>query len=257
MKNKRNLLVGLILSSTLLAGCSTSLLWRGELFARDPVLTQDIEEKEIAQDNVRAFAMVKPNTNNPHADSLVMVGDKYWYVINKKHSQELGLILQAKLSKQFVTGKIDYEGIEDEKVKFVKREFFKVTLSDKAVHKNPQFTMGGVNGWFCLYYEMDTTIPAKQQQQERQTLHKLQFKQRNPSIYQRCFMDLTGTIYQANNNFKTDYTFEKSLPVKLVMQKRMSDINVATLLTRIVATPFLLVGDIVFLPGYALYLSGY
>ena len=91
----RRFVPALLISALTLNGCTNDLWERNSPFHKTTT------EKTVAKDNIQAFGVVAKDNTQLEKGSLVMMGGKYWFVVNSKDSAKLKAILDAKLSKRF------------------------------------------------------------------------------------------------------------------------------------------------------------
>lgn len=239
----------LALFSLLLAtlnGC-TGLLWSQNGFlagSRDMVDNQyTTEYRDIGNDDIRAFAMVKPDSQTLPANSLLMMGDNYWYAVDPKKSQELVAALRAPLSQRFQI----LVSKPNEKAVYSASDSLYLDIS-KSEDGSMTFGIPAL----CLKYSVPTELSAAAQQKERNALLQADFKLNQGNTYSTCFYHIHGTIYAKPEKLPAEYQFERSIPVHLYSSstKIEKDVNGKMVLRNIALTPFTVVGDIVLLPVY-------
>lgn len=92
MKLRLTLTALLVLS---LNGCLTEQLWQ------EDKKVEKITFHPITSDQVHSFGIVNKDNDQLEKGSIVMMGEKYWFVINAKDSKDLTPILNVKLDKKF------------------------------------------------------------------------------------------------------------------------------------------------------------
>lgn len=211
-----SLMVG-ALSALSLSGC-TIALW-----SMNPASKTTYNYQDAGIDKVYAFGQTQKDSSQLKAGSLVMMGEKYWYALDKNAAQQLLPVLNAKLARQYQIKDHYHNDVEG--------------LPVDIQHKEQRFTSD-----FCLHY---TTHNAK----EIAILQDLSFKQwdKQPATYTKCFVNL-GKVFAKPVSAKADYRFEQSVPVVLRVRTESKDVNVINLLNNIVMTPFAVAGDLVILP---------
>lgn len=222
----------IILASTLLlSGCFTDYLWGsggGFPFSRsEPAIIKDYRLKKVDEDTIRAFGRTQQTQ-----PQLVMMGDKYWYVMNEQHTEELLEILTVKLPKPF---DINYQLSCDNCLKG-----FQVELLNDGKTFNIEFSLS--------YFPQNS--------HELDTLVKLGFTPNSSKkgLYEQYYRT-NGMIYKKSPEVKADYTFETAIPVELVSTEVTTIVDGKELLKKIAWTPAALIGDIILMPVYLIILS--
>lgn len=224
----RHTMVALLIGTLILNGC-TAMLWG----MNDP-FHKTYTEKTVAKDQIHAFGVVAKDNMQLEKGSLVMMGGKYWFVVNSKDSAELKAILDVKLDKQFQivqhNPRYAYEALP---VELESPE--KQTFSSK----------------FCLRYDTNKAADIAK-------LEKLAFKPvelDEKTVYTRC-VSAKGNYYATPNNVAEDYRFEKSVPVRIYYKETKTKTDGWKLTNNILQTPFTLaldaVGAVLVLPLTAL-----
>ncbi|SMB89786.1 hypothetical protein SAMN05660772_01405 [Pasteurella testudinis DSM 23072] len=224
---KKGLKQALLLSAVLSAGGCTSAMW-GSGTAVD---TQDIYHR-LGEDKVHAFGYARADSGQLKQGSLVMMGERYWYVVEPQASERLLPVLNAKLQHSY---QIFSPGANKEQLVELP-----VTIEDES---------GKFSSSFCLRYPVDTSQNNKQAAQEKTALQALRFRpiSEEPSLmtYERCF-SARGQLYDKPLQVKQNYRFEQYVPVKLQTAERKTVVKSGSkLLRNIVLTPLTLVGDAV------------
>ncbi|MDP8161867.1 hypothetical protein QJU89_00135 [Pasteurella skyensis] len=204
-----------LLSLLLLTGC-TGILW-GEALN----IHNDETTKIIGEDTIYAFGKTKASTEQVIKDSLVLMGNKYWYIISAKNSKTIFELLRAKLPKPFTI-------------------MGKGSLPIEITNKKGVF-----NSNFCLKY-------ISQNKQEQNKLKQLQFKSTAPkqTIYTKC-IDVTGKYFTTQQTIKPEYHFETPINVSLFRTETKTNIGgsrVVSIPEAVIYTPLALAGDIIILP---------
>ena len=78
-----------------LNGCMTQEMWE------EDKKVEKITFHPITSDQVHSFGIVNKDNDQLEKGSIVMMGEKYWFVINAKDSKDLTPILNVKLDKKF------------------------------------------------------------------------------------------------------------------------------------------------------------
>lgn len=237
----------LTLSAVLFAtlnGC-TALLWSQDGFiagSRGMVENKyTTQYRKIGNDDIRAFAIVKPDSQTLPANSLLMMGDNYWYAVNPKQSQELVAALRVPLSQRFqiLVSKPNEEAL------YSPSDSLYLDI-DKKDDGSAEFEITAL----CLQYNVPTDLSSAAQQKERNALLQAGFKLNQGNKYSTCFYNIRGTIYAKPEKLPAEYQFERSIPVHLYSSatKIEKDVDGKMVLRNIALTPFTVVGDIFLLP---------
>ncbi|WGE31343.1 hypothetical protein NYR60_05575 [Actinobacillus genomosp. 2] len=137
MKLKHLLSAVILACSTLLSGCF-SLLTASE--AR--VSTSHHESKVVAEDNITQFGLVKSTKQ------LVMMGDKYWYLLDQGSSNYVQKLIDAKLPKGFSTSGAVFQ-IKDKQAQTWEGETLLEYRTDKKAEKQKLNTLGFEGCYDC------------------------------------------------------------------------------------------------------------
>lgn len=198
-----------------LSGC-TGILW-----ANHPVTGTESVDVDIGRDQIRAFGVVRDANSQLGIGSLVMMGDRYWYVLNPESSKEAAAVLNGGvgLAKPYTIGK---SGNNRENELAVR------------IKENQKFDSS-----FCLNY-------AAEKPQEAAKLESLGFKKDyGRPYYSRCFGHVSGMFYTTPPQAKRDYRFQTPVPVKLTARETKNHFNAANLVGNILVTPITLAADTV------------
>ena len=207
------LLVGVLT----LNGCTT------DLWERNSPFHQTTTEKTVAKDNIQAFGVVAKDNTQLKTGSLVMMGKKYWFVVNPKDSAKLKAVLDAKLSKRF---------------QMVQQNPKQVYEALPVELKSPEAQTFRSN--FCLRY--DTQKAA-----EIAKLKQLAFKPielDDKTVYTRC-ISTEGHYYATPKNVAEDRRFDTAVPVRIYYTEIKKSTDVQKLTENILQTPFTLALDAV------------
>ncbi|HHX2532398.1 TPA: hypothetical protein ACU8BD_000180 [Neisseria subflava] len=216
MKFRRSstaLLVGVLT----LNGCTTDLWERNSPFHKTTT------EKTVAKDNIHAFGVVAKDNTQLEAGSLVMMGGKYWFVVNSKDSAKLKAILDVKLDKQF------------QMVQQNPRYAYKALPVELKSPEAQTF-----RSKFCLRY--DTQKAA-----EIAKLKQLAFKPvelDDKTVYTRC-ISTEGHYYATPKNVAEDRRFDTAVPVRIYYVETKTSTDVWKLTGNILKTPLALALDAV------------
>lgn len=202
-----------------LSGCITSEMWKS-----NPHNTSKAVHHSVAADQIHSFGIVNQDNSQLEKGSIVMMGGKYWFVINPKDSKELIPVLNVKLDRQFqIVDKINYS-------KPLKALPVELENEKEA----------GFSSDFCLRYNT-------QKADEAAKLQNLSFKMDNSNnkiFYYRC-VKASGKYYATPKNLPADYKFEQSVPVEIGYTTYKDHFSGARLAGNILKTPFTLAADAV------------
>lgn len=199
----------------LLNGC-TAMMW-----GMNNPFSETIALPLVGKDKIHAFGTVKDHTAQLERGSLVMMGSKYWFVVNPDDSAKLSGILNARLNKQFQMVQHNPR---------YRHEALPVMLQKAG---GAEFTSS-----FCLRY--DTADAA-----EIRRLKALLFKEvgvGKQTAYVRC-VEAAGKYYNVPQQIKADYRFEQSVPVEIRYKVTKKHTDVFKLTQNIIMTPLTLTGD--------------
>ena len=213
----RRFVPALLISALTLNGCTNDLWERNSPFHKTTT------EKTVAKDNIQAFGVVAKDNTQLEKGSLVMMGGKYWFVVNSKDSAKLKAILDAKLSKRF---------------QMVRQNPKQVYEALPVELKSPEAQTFRSN--FCLRY--DTQKVA-----EIVKLKQLAFKPvelDGKTVYTRC-ISAEGHYYATPKNVAEDRRFDTAVPVRIYYTETKKSTDVQKLTENILQTPFTLALDAV------------
>ncbi|MDO4879468.1 MAG: hypothetical protein Q3966_09305 [Neisseria sp.] len=205
------------LAALMLNAC-TAMLWR--TFPADGTETS---VREIGSDQVRAFGIVRDKNSQLAVGSLVMMGDKYWYVVDTEPSRKAAAVLNAGLPQRYTIGRGE-TGRHGE---------LSVYLEPGQRFRSP----------FCLKY-------TPEQPQETAKLEQLGFNksqkigEKENKEYIQCF-SISGSFYAKPQQAKQDYRFESPVPVRLMVMDSKTGVDPLTLVRNILFTPVTLALDAV------------
>lgn len=220
-----------VLAATLMLNGCTFMLWG----MNDP-FSETTAHKHVDKDQIRAFGVVAKDNAQLEKGSLVMMGGKYWFVVNPEDSAKLTGILKAGLDKQF-------QMVEPNP------RFAYQALPVKLESPGSQnFSTDGL----CLRY--DTDRPA-----DIAKLKQLEFEAvelDNRTIYTRC-VSAKGKYYATPQKLNADYHFEQSVPADIYYTVTEEHTDKSKLFANILYTPppFLILdaaGAVLALPAAAL-----
>jgi hypothetical protein len=198
-------------------------------------------ERDHSMDRILAFGLAKADSQQIKRDSLIMIGERYWYVVEQNDSQTLYPALNAKLSRPYEILNKYHEKLSTD------IEGANGILSAALYPGEQRFTTD-----FCLKYQLDTTQPALYQQ-EKNTLEQTDFTPDmvQKDTYRQCH-DIEGTFYSSPQNLPEDYRFENSIPAKLAIVEERTSIDKSNVARTALLTPVAIaadvIGSVLFLP---------
>ncbi|HFC7174761.1 TPA: hypothetical protein ACFOIE_001895 [Neisseria meningitidis] len=220
-----------VLAATLMLNGCTAMMWG----MNDP-FSQTTAYKHVDKDQIRAFGVVAKDNAQLEKGSLVMMGGKYWFVVNPEDSAKLTGILKAGLDKPFQ--------IVEDTPSYARHQALPVKLESPS---SQNFSTEGL----CLRY--DTDRPA-----DIAKLKQLEFKAvelDNRTIYTRC-VSAKGKYYATPQKLNADYHFEQSVPADIYYTVTKKHTDKSKLFENILHTPPLLIldaaGAVLALPAAAL-----
>lgn len=205
-----------------LSGCMT--LTSG-LWDRDDIVKTKTTHHKVGEDKIHSFGVVNKANSQLAKDSLVMMGEKYWFVVNPGDSAKLTEILNVKLPKQFQLVKYRKDSVSSAYAAMP------VTLTKPG--------SADFESDFCLRYDAADA-------QEAATLEALSFradKKISEHAYFRC-ISAAGKYYATPQNIKAAYRFERSVPVEISYVTTKENIKGFRVLGNILLTPLALTGDV-------------
>jgi putative membrane protein len=210
-------------ATALLVGVLTLNGCTNDLWERNSPFHKTTTEKTVAKDNIQAFGVVAKDNTQLEKGSLVMMGKKYWFVVNSKDSAKLKAILDTKLSKRF---------------QMVRQNPKQVYEALPVELKSPEAQTFRSN--FCLRY--DTQKVA-----EIAKLKQLAFKPveiDGKTVYTRC-VSAEGHYYATPKNVAEDRRFDTAVPVRIYYVETKTSTDVWKLTGNILKTPLALALDAV------------
>ncbi|HHS2158313.1 TPA: hypothetical protein ACTC1S_000005 [Neisseria meningitidis] len=220
-----------VLAATLMLNGCTAMMWG----MNDP-FSQTTAYKHVDKDQIRAFGVVAKDNAQLEKGSLVMMGGKYWFVVNPEDSAKLTGILKIGLDKPFQ--------IVEDTPSYARYQALPVKLESPA---SQNFSTEGL----CLRY--DTDRPA-----DIAKLKQLEFEAvelDNRTIYTRC-VSAKGKYYATPQKLNADYHFEQSVPADIYYTVTKKHTDKSKLFENIAYTPTTLildaVGAVLALPAAAL-----
>lgn len=226
----RKTTAAVLAAALMLNGC-TAMMWG----MNDP-FSQTTAYKHVDKDQIRAFGVVAKDNAQLEKGSLVMMGGKYWFVVNPEDSAKLTGILKAGLDKPFQ--------IVEDTPSYARHQALPVKLESPG---SQNFSTEGL----CLRY--DTDRPA-----DIAKLKQLEFEAvelDNRTIYTRC-VSAKGKYYATPQELNADYHFEQSVPADIYYTVTEKHTDKFKLFENILHTPPLLIldaaGAVLALPAAAL-----
>ena len=203
-----------------LGGCMTAQQW-----TKNPPLTTVNEDQPLGGDNLVAFGQVSEDHPPLQAGQLILVGEIYWFAIDKAESAELTRVFTSDLPQQFLftdkSGEKNYQALP-------------VILDEK----DRQHFSSEV----CLRY--DTTEPT-----EVAKLQALDFQPRkigNEPAYGRC-LPMNGSLFIKPPNLPYDQRFgqDKNLPIEIKVRHSKREADVMNIVSNLATLPATLSADTV------------
>ncbi|HEZ1344467.1 TPA: hypothetical protein WHE83_000679 [Neisseria meningitidis] len=214
----------------MLNGC-TLMLWG----MNNPV-SETITRKHVDKDQIRAFGVVAEDNAQLEKGSLVMMGGKYWFVVNPEDSAKLTGILKAGLDKPFQ--------IVEDTPSYARHQALPVKLESPG---SQNFSTEGL----CLRYDTDKPADIAKLKQLGFEAVKLD----NRTIYTRC-VSAKGKYYATPQKLNADYHFEQSVPADIYYTVTEEHTDKSKLFANILYTPPFLIldaaGAVLALPAAAL-----
>lgn len=213
----RKTTAAVLVATLMLNGC-TLMLWG----MNNPV-SETITRKHVDKDQIRAFGVVAEDNAQLEKGSLVMMGGKYWFVVNPEDSAKLTGILKAGLDKPFQ--------IVEDTPSYARHQALPVKLEAPG---SQNFSTGGL----CLRYDTDRPDDIAKLKQLGFKAVKLD----NQTIYTRC-VSAKGKYYATPQKLNADYHFEQSVPVEIYFMVEGKYTDKLKLFGNILYTPPLLILD--------------
>lgn len=207
-----------VLAATLMLNGCTLMLWG----MNNPV-SETITRKHVDKDQIRAFGVVAEDNAQLEKGSLVMMGGKYWFVVNPEDSAKLTGILKAGLDKPFQ--------IVEDTPSYARHQALPVKLESPG---SQNFSTDGL----CLRYDTDRPDDiAKLKQLEFEAVEL-----DNRTIYTRC-VSAKGKYYATPQKLNADYHFEQSVPADIYYTVTKKHTDKSKLFENIAYTPTTLILD--------------
>ncbi|HEZ0009296.1 TPA: hypothetical protein WD526_000096 [Neisseria meningitidis] len=227
----RKTTAAVLAAALMLNGC-TAMMWG----MNDP-FSQTTVYKHVDKDQIRAFGVVAKDNAQLEKGSLVMMGGKYWFVVNPEDSAKLTGILKAGLDKPFQ--------IVEDTPSYARHQALPVKLESPS---SQNFSTEGL----CLRY--DTDKPADIAKLKQLGFEAVELD--NRTIYTRC-VSAKGKYYATPQKLNADYHFEQSVPADIYYTVTEKHTDKSKLFANILYTPppFLILdaaGAVLALPAAAL-----
>lgn len=226
----RKTTAAVLAAALMLNGC-TAMMWG----MNDP-FSQTTAYKHVDKDQIRAFGVVAKDNAQLEKGSLVMMGGKYWFVVNPEDSAKLTGILKAGLDKPFQ--------IVEDTPSYARHQALPVKLESPG---SQNFSTEGL----CLRYDTDKPADIAKLKQLGFEAVKLD----NRTIYTRC-VSAKGKYYATPQKLNADYHFEQSVPADIYYTVTEKHTDKSKLFGNILYTPPLLIldaaGAVLALPAAAL-----
>lgn len=226
----RKTTAAVLAAALMLNGC-TAMMWG----MNDP-FSQTTAYKHVDKDQIRAFGVVAKDNAQLEKGSLVMMGGKYWFVVNPEDSAKLTGILKAGLDKPFQ--------IVEDTPSYARHQALPVKLESPG---SQNFSTEGL----CLRY--DTDKPADIAKLKQLGFEAVELD--NRTIYTRC-VSAKGKYYATPQKLNADYHFEQSVPADIYYTVTEKHTDKSKLFANILYTPPLLIldaaGAVLALPAAAL-----
>ncbi|HGH0068539.1 TPA: hypothetical protein ACJKGR_001368 [Neisseria meningitidis] len=220
-----------VLAATLMLNGCTLMLWG----MNNPV-SETITRKHVDKDQIRAFGVVAEDNAQLEKGNLVMMGGKYWFVVNPEDSAKLTGILKAGLDKPFQ--------IVEDTPSYARHQALPVKLESPG---SQNFSTEGL----CLRYDTDKPADIAKLKQLGFEAVKLD----NRTIYTRC-VSAKGKYYATPQKLNADYHFEQSVPADIYYTVTEEHTDKSKLFANILYTPPFLIldaaGAVLALPAAAL-----
>ncbi|HID7642084.1 TPA: hypothetical protein ACXH5C_000020 [Neisseria meningitidis] len=207
-----------VLAATLMLNGCTLMLWG----MNNPV-SETITRKHVDKDQIRAFGVVAEDNAQLEKGSLVMMGGKYWFVVNPEDSAKLTGILKAGLDKPFQ--------IVEDTPSYARHQALPVKLESLG---SQNFSTEGL----CLRYDTDKPADIAKLKQLGFEAVKLD----NRTIYTRC-VSAKGKYYATPQKLNADYHFEQSVPADIYYTVTEEHTDKSKLFANILYTPPFLILD--------------
>ena len=212
-------LVAVVLTALLLAGCPsmTSMLWADNQPAVHYV------DKKVGEDRIQAFGVVREANSQLPPNSIVMMGNRYWFVLEPKYTERISRVLNAKLDRPF--------------------EIMRTTASGERVAPVKVSLLGEgqseFSSYICLRYVTAQAV-------DKEVLIQAGFENtaytQQGAVYKFC-QEVSGKIYTAPPSVQQDYRFEQSFPVEVWTSEAKTSSRVPAIAGRVLLTPFALAID--------------
>ncbi|PVX41342.1 hypothetical protein C8D76_10238 [Pasteurella langaaensis DSM 22999] len=207
------------LAVLLLSGC-TALLWE-----MSPIVKTHDRERDDGIDTLIAFGRTQADKAPLQKGQVVMMGERYWYVVDRDISDYLLPILTINLPQPYT--------LTNNKGK-------RLTELPVTRQENNRFESN-----LCLNY-----TPQNATETAQLTSRKFELEKLNKSgIYSRC-ITVKGMIYSKPTGTQADYHFQTRVPIKLTFNVKTTELNAEAISANIMLTPLTLAIDLIWIPLY-------
>lgn len=221
---------------------SLFLLSACTMMVMDMTQGKEMNKSLYEQDKLLGFAYGKAGSQHIPANSLVMLGEQYIYVMSptasKRNSQEeidLNSLLHAPLSQAFTV-----KSYATQKSRYTNE--FQVELNHISSQSNRFLSS------FCLNYQINPKLPQAEQIREQNILNQLGFAKEKQN-HQLCML-ASGWVYTRPDDMVYQHQFEQYIPINIRIVVEGVETKPPRLLLRGILLPFAAATDIVSLPLY-------
>lgn len=193
----------LMLSAMLgmLGACSSSVEWASEQTAN-----LGYNYQPAGSDEVHGLGRMTSAQAGLAAQQLILMGQRYWYVLDERSSQQLRAVIDAGLSGRF------------QRYAFGQRD--QAALPIRIRTDQPS----RFNSKFCLIYRIRPDAPFSQQTEENERLRQLNFSMSAHQVewgtdafrLNRCF-NLNGTLHAVPATTEQPDAWVQTLPLTLTL----------------------------------------
>lgn len=217
----KNILWLTLFSSLLLSGC-TAIMWE-----RKPVRETNIQQTIVSKDNIYTFAtMTKTKESKGKAKAtptLLLLGEQYTYVLDEGADQLLSVL----------TSPLNNPALSLNRNKLLSFELDSPNTFSANIalrYKEPE------QGYTKKEQDLLTKLGFNYYGHDKMSYKNIAFK---------------GSIQEASSlvdSIKQNKGFRAPYPVSFYTESRTENVNVGRLISKIIATPFTLIGDLVIVP---------
>jgi putative membrane protein len=231
MHKKTLTVLTVTLAALSLNGCFTLHQWQ-----QFPLHERTSQCRELATDQLSAFGQIRKNNAALPAGSMIIAGEKYWYLIGPESAADLNTVLTTGLPKPWQLANSTGHA----------QDTLRITITDE---KQKTFATEA-----CLRYETaDAKEIAKLQYLDFQEAGKNP-KQDTDAWY--CCMTFRGTLRGKEQNLPTEQSFRQRIPAILQIKTEIAEVHPENLLFNIAILPFTLLDDAIFMPVATLVVVG-